>query len=246
MSTGKKNKIAMTTVCIILGIILTIQFKSVEELDSTILSTQRSQQIAIEYKKLKDENKKILKEMDNLQRKVSQYENGEANKDIFLENLYKDMQKYKMLSGYEDVIGEGVILKIDEPPAEIQFGHNKSIIVEHYGFLLEIISLLNAVEAEAISINEQRYTAFTEIVPAGNLLEINGRSFGAPLEIKVIGNSEDIENALRIKGGIIWLMEEGYNLQIHIKQQKDIFIPRYKRVKEFKYSKPGVLNKNNL
>ncbi|AFS78315.1 hypothetical protein DUF881 [Gottschalkia acidurici 9a] len=245
MNNNIKNKIAMTTVCIILGIILTIQFKTVDGLNTNILSTQRSQQIAVEYKKLKNEKEKILKEMELLEKKVSQYEKGEAGKDDFLENLYKDIEKYKMLSGYEDVSGPGVTLQIDEPPAEIQVGDQRNTIVEHYGALLEIISLLNAVEAEAISINDQRYTAFTEIVPAGNLLEINGMSFGTPIVIKVIGDPEDIENALRIKGGIIWLMEEGYNLQIHIKQEKDIFIPKYKKVKEFKNAKPAIVNANN-
>ena len=150
-----------------------------------------------------------------------------------------------MLSGYKDVKGEGVIIEIDNPTVDMQLGDEKNIMVEHYTFLLEIISLLNAVDTEAISINGQRYTSFTEIVPAGNLMEVNGVSFGTPIVIKAIGNSQDIENALKIKGGIIWFMEEGYNLKIKITQKKDITIPKYEKVKNLKYANPIEKSSNN-
>lgn len=245
MKKSNKNKIAITTVCIILGILITIQFRTMDETDTNIVSTQRSQQIAIEYKKLKIEKEKIKKEMNKLEEKVSQYEQNKTDKDPLLENLYKDIEKYKMLGGYTDVKGEGVIIEIDNPPVDMQLGDEKNIMVDHYTFLLETISLLNAVDTEAISINEQRYTSFTEIVPAGNLLEVNGVSFGTPIVIKAIGNSQDIENALRIKGGIIWFMEEGYNLKIKITQKKDITIPKYEKVKNLKYASPIEKSTNN-
>ena len=238
MKTITKSKIAITSVCFILGTMLSIQFRSIDEVDTNIISTQRSKQIAIEYKKLKTENNKIKKEMNKLERKVSQYEKDGSNKDPLLENLYEDIEKYKVLSGYKDVIGSGVVIEIDNPPADIQIGEGENVMVDHYTFLLEIISLLNAVDTEAISINNQRYTAFTEIVPAGNLLEINGTSFATPIVINAIGNSEDMENALRIKGGIIWLMEEAYNLRVNIYQKSDIMIPKYEKVKNFKHANP--------
>lgn len=245
MNNSIKNKIAMTTVCVLLGVIVTIQFKTLDDIDTNVISTQKSKEIAIEYKKLKTEREKIIKEMNKLEKKVSQYEKAEVEKDPLLENLYKDIEKYKMLSGYKDVKGEGVVIQIDNPQADVQIGSEKNILIDNYSFLLEIISLLNAVETEAIAINDQRYTSFTEIVPAGELLEINGVSFGVPIVIKTIGDPEDIENALRIKGGIIWLMEEGYNLKIKIDKEKDITIPKYERVKEFKYSTPVETNSNN-
>lgn len=245
MKTITKSKIAITSVCIILGTMLTTQFRSIDEVDTNIVSTQRSKQIAIEYKKLKTEKEKIVKEMDKLEKKVSQYEKDGSNKDPLLENLYEDIEKYKMLSGYKDVLGQGVVIEIDNPPADIQLGDGENIMVDHYTFLLEIISLLNAVDTEAISINNQRYTAFTEIVPAGNLLEINGTSFATPIVINAVGNAEDMENALRIKGGIIWLMEEAYNLRVNIYQKKDIIIPKYEKVKNFKYAQPIDQGSNN-
>ena len=62
-----------------------------------------------------------------------------------------------------------------------------------------MISVLNAADAEAISINDQRYTSHTEIVRAGNHIEINGVSTNSPIIIKAIGNADTLESALAIR-----------------------------------------------
>lgn len=234
-----KSSIIITLVCIILGIILAIQLKSVESnIGSSIIPTQRAQQLAIDYKKIQDERDRLRNELDNLESKLKQYEKGEAEKDVYLENLYKDIEKYRVLSGYEGLQGPGIVIEINDPPMEVLYGEDSSAIVDNYEFLLQIISIINATEAEAISINEQRYTSFTEIVPAAKHLEVNGVSLGPPFVIKAIGKPDDLENALRIKRGIIWRMENLLNLDIHIKQEQNIVIPKYRKIKEFRYAKP--------
>ncbi|SDY44268.1 Uncharacterized conserved protein YlxW, UPF0749 family [Proteiniborus ethanoligenes] len=234
-----KSNILIILVCIILGVILAIQLKSVENnIGSSTIPTQRAQQLAIDYKKIQDERDRIRNELDNLEAKLKQYEKGEAEKDVYLENLYKDIEKYRVLAGYESVQGPGIVIEINDPPMEVLYGEDSSAIVDNYEFLLQIISVINATEAEAISINEQRYTSFTEIVPAAKHLEINGVSFGPPFVIKAIGKPDDLENALRIKRGIIWRMENLLNLDIHIKQEQNIVIPKYRKIKEFRYAKP--------
>jgi len=234
-----KSKVAIVLVCTILGMILAVQFKTVENtIGSGTITTQRAQQLAIDYKRLQDERDSLRNELDNLEAKLKQYEKGEAEKDVYVENLYRDIEKFRTLAGYEDVQGPGIIIEINDPPAEVVIGGESSIIVDNYDFILQIISVLNATEAEAISINEQRYTSFTEIVPAAGHLEINGVSYGPPFVIKAIGKPDDLENSLRIKHGLIWRMENLLNLDIHIKQEQNIVIPKYRKIKEFRYAKP--------
>lgn len=234
-----KSKIAFALVCLMLGIIIAIQFKTVNEtVGNGILPTKSAQQLALELKKLKDEKEKLLEELNSLESKVKQYEKNAAEENVYIKNLMKELQKYRMFGGYEPVKGPGIIVIVNDPPIEVQFGDDTSIIVNNYDFLLEIISNLNAAGAEAISVNEQRYTAFTEIVPAGNHLEINGVSYGPPFIIKAIGEPKILESALRLKGGVIWYMENLFNLDVQIKEEKNIEIPRYTRINEFKYAKP--------
>ncbi|MFA5523570.1 MAG: DUF881 domain-containing protein [Tissierellales bacterium] len=234
-----KSKIAIVLVCILLGLILAVQFKTVENnLGTGVIPTQRAQQLAIDYKRIQDERDRLRNELDNVESKLKQYEKGEVEKDVYLENLYKDIEKYRNLAGYEDVKGPGITIEINDPPVEIIFGGASSAIVDNYEYILQIIGVLNATEAEAISINDQRYTSFTEIVIAAGHLEINGVSCGPPFIIKAIGKADDLENSLRIKHGLIWRMENMLNLDIHIKQEQSIIIPKYKKIKEFRYAKP--------
>ena len=104
-------------------------------------------------------------------------------------------------------------------------------------FILQIVSILNAAGAEAVSINDQRYTAFTEIERAGNHIEINGVSNSSPIIIKSIGNPDTLESALAIKRGIVWTLRS-YDYIVHLTQDKNISIPRYRKVKDFIYAVP--------
>lgn len=232
-----KGKISIILVSLFLGIILAIQFKTVSKtVGDDVLPTQRSQQLANELKKVQDEKEVLEKELEDIENKIKKYEKGEADKSVYAESLYKDLEKYRMLAGYLDVEGPGIVLEINDPPMDVQFGEEYSI-VDHLDLILQIVSILNSSEAEAISINDQRYTAYTEIVRAGDHIEINGVSIGAPIEIKAIGDPDLLESALSFKYGVIWYLES-YDYLVQIKKEKNISIPKYRKVQEFIYAQP--------
>ncbi|HHV38793.1 MAG TPA: DUF881 domain-containing protein [Tepidimicrobium sp.] len=231
------SKIAITTISLFLGIILSIQLKTVSKtIGDGVLPTQRAQQLAIELKKVQEERDVAAKALDEAEDKISQYEKGEADNNVYVENLYKDLEKYRMLAGYTDLEGPGVVLEIQDPPADIQFGDGYSII-DDLDLILQTISVLNAAEAEAISINDQRYTTFTEIERAGDLIEVNGVTISTPIVIKAIGDPQKLESALALKRGIVWTLEY-YDYIVHLSKEKKVEIPKYRKLMEFVYSKP--------
>lgn len=232
------GRLAITIVSLFLGIILAIQFKTVSKsLGEGVLPTQRAQQLALELKKTQEARDSAVKALDEVESKIKQYEKGEADNNVYAENLYKDLEKYRMLAGYIDLEGPGVTLEIQDPPADVQFGIEYSI-ADDLDLILQIISVLNAAEAEAISINDQRYTAFTEIEKAGNYgIEINGVSIGSPIVIKAIGNPSTLESALALKRGIVWTLEQ-YDYIVHLTQEKNVEIPKYRKLIEFIYAEP--------
>ncbi|MCR2042889.1 DUF881 domain-containing protein [Anaerosalibacter massiliensis] len=239
-----EGRVAIALVCVFLGVILAIQFKTVSQTIGTgVLPTQKSQQLAIELKKIQEERDGLRKEIDDIEEKISQYEKGESEKNVYTENLYKDLEKYRMFAGYADLKGPGVVLEINDPPMDVQLGEESSII-DDYDIILQIISVLNASEAEAISINDQRYTAYTEVVRAGNHIEVNGVSVGAPIVIKAIGDPSLLESSLIFKGGILWYLENYSDYIVQLKQEKNIEIPKYRKTQEFTYAKPKVDSAN--
>ena len=233
----KREKLAIIGVSLVLGLILSVQFKTINEtVGNGVLPTQRAQELANEVAKLKSEKDLLTKQLEELENKVEQYEKEGISHDTYAENLYKDAMKYRMLAGYTDVHGPGIILEINDPPIDPQISDSYGI-VDELDLLLQVISILNAADAEAISINDQRYTSFTEIVRAGNHIEINGVSTGAPIVIKAIGDPDTLESALNIKWGIVWQLRN-YDYVVNLTQNQDIKIERYRKAKEFIYAKP--------
>ena len=232
-----RGKIAIVLVSILLGIILAIQFKTVNQtVGEGVLPTQRAQQLAIELKKVQEERDALIKALDEAENKINQYERREADTDVYVENLYKDLEKYRILAGYMDLEGPGIILEINDRPVDVHYGVEYSI-VDDIDLILQTISVLNAAQAEAISINDQRYTAFTEIVRAADHIEVNGVSINSPIVIKAIGDPETLESALSIKRGIVWTLRY-YNYDVNLIKDNNIKIPKYRRLVEFVYSKP--------
>lgn len=232
-----KESIALILVSVFLGIILTIQFKTVNKTvgDGT-LPVQRAQQLAMELKKAQSDREAQINRIEELETKIKQYEKGEVDKSIYAENLYNDTMKYRMLAGYSELEGPGIIMEINDPIGDLQYGVGYSIIGE-LELILQIISVLNAADAEAISINDQRYTAFTEIEKAGNHIEINGVSTNTPIVIKAIGNSQTLESALTLKGGIVQEIRD-WDYLVQINQEVNVTIPKYRRFKEFIFASP--------
>ncbi len=238
----KKAEIAsLILVSVILGLILSIQFKTVNKsVGEGVLPTQRAQELAADLKKVKKERDVQINRIAELESEIEKYEKNEIDKGSYAETLYKDTIKYRMLAGYVDLQGPGIILEINDPPSDMEYSTGYGV-VDQLDLILQIISILNAADAEAISINDQRYTSFTEIVRAGDHIEINGASTNSPLVIKAIGNPNTLESALAIKRGIVWQLKS-YNYMVYLTQDKEIIVPKYRNIKEFKYSEPSEEN----
>lgn len=232
------SKTSIAIVCIILGIIVSIQYKTVNEVVGPgYLPNQKNKELAQELNRLQEQKKSLMNELNNLENKVKKYENEASEESDYVKELSKELLKYRMFAGYEAVEGPGIVITIDDPDYDTIYGNNMSQLVENHGLLLDIISYLNVTGAEAISINGLRYTSFSEILVAGNHLNFNNKPIGVPVEIKAIGPAQDLESSLRITGGIIDLMES-YDFRIKIVQKDNITIPRYTEIKEFRYAEP--------
>lgn len=239
----KKGKLSITIISVLLGIILAIQFKTVKEtVGSDVLPTQRAQQLSIDLKKAQEDKEFALDALDRAELKIKQYEEDKANNSAYAENIYKDLEKYRMLSGYTDVMGPGIKIEISEPSMDKKYEIEQSI-VDDLDLILQTISVLNAADAEAISINEQRYTSFTEIERAGDHIEVNGVSVGSPITIEAIGDPETLESALSLKRGIVWTLEY-YDYNVKLKKDKELKIPKYRKIFEFNYAKPIEMEDN--
>lgn len=231
--------VGLLALCI--GLVISIQISTTQGSDvGGLVPASKLKVYERELTKVRGEKEDALSELNKIEARMNDIEKNKANEDFFLKGIVTDLEKYKMSSGVVDVKGPGVIINIDDPlPAE-GFVEQGSVIMDNYELLLRLVNKLKDAGAEAISINEQRIVATTEISLAGSNVNINGVPTAPPYAIKAIGNPDTIESAITIKYGIVYEMrnKEQYGLRVDIKKKNEITVPRYSEVLKFRYAKP--------
>lgn len=242
MTDNKKRRISGFILVFILtmaiGFLIVLQIKTTAQTGSYaggMISLAQAQASAAELNQVKEEKESLLKELNELEAKVKEYESEATNEDTVLQEKQQEIERYKMAAGVTDVTGKGVVVKIDDP--EVQPGvAQDSVITYNYELLLVLVNKIREAGGEAISINDQRITAYTEISLAGNNININGVPTAPPYEVKAIGNPSTLESTLSIRYGILYSMQNEYGLKVTLTQEEKVDIPRYSGVITFDYA----------
>ncbi|NLK71546.1 MAG: DUF881 domain-containing protein [Clostridiales bacterium] len=234
------GQIVIGILALIIGLSISIQIGALDGdvIEGGLVPIQKAQSLAQELQKIRNEKEILVEEVTSLEAKIKEIEEAESKDDILLQSLISELDKYKMISGMKEVKGPGIIITIDDPPAEDVNYSDVSVIMYNYELLLSLLNKLNDAGAEAISINGQRIVAITEISLAGSNVNINSVPTAPPFEIKAIGNPETLDSTLNIRFGIIDKMRNRYSLQVKIQKSDEVVIPRYNEIVKFRYAVP--------
>lgn len=220
----KQGQVAIALVCVVLGIMLAVQFRTTEDIRSSI-----------PYQRVEDLSQRLIqteKERDALQKQV--YDLRQASG---LEGAAKEAEMIRMGAGVVQLAGSGVIVTIDDSKRSVKPGENPNLYLIHDDDILKVINELWAAGAEAVCINEQRLIASSEIRCAGPTLSVNNVRYSPPYEIRAIGEPQTLENALKMRGGVVETLQF-WGIQVSIKKQEIVNIPAYKGTFRFEYAKP--------
>lgn len=206
---------------VVLGVLLSIQFKTVDLQNKGLNTLEKGEQLTRELNSLKEKEIKLQQDIEEVKDTIASYKNEGDN--IKEKNIAKEIAKYEKLAGYTNVEGSGVEVKISNGNENIS---NNNMTYD-FDMLLSIINKLNSAKAEAISINGQRIVNETYIDVEGDEIKINDVSIKLPFIIKVIGDKETLEAALKIKYGIVWELEKYYGLKVEIEKKDNVKIDKY-------------------
>lgn len=221
----KQGQAAIAFVCVVLGFMLAVQFKTTQDI-----------RLTIPFQRVEDLSQRLSqteKERDSLQDEVKKLKES-TNKQ---EALSKDIENIKMGAGVLAMQGPGISIVIDDSKKQSKTGENLNLYLIHDDDILKVINELRAAGAEGISINEQRLIATSEIRCAGPTLSVNNTRYSPPYEIKAIGDSQTLENALKMRGGVVETLQF-WGIQITIKTENNVILPAYKSQFRFEHSKP--------
>lgn len=222
-------------ISLILGIICMTQIHTSNDILGNETPQDKAGKLNSEFAELTLQKNELKEELEVLKQAAKENEELFDAKEAELERITKELNKQQILSGYYDVKGPGTIITIDSEP------NSYVSLASSHQYILALISYLNNAGVEAISINGQRYTNYTEIVPVLDHINVNGVAMVLPLEIKAIGNSRTIDASLNFVGGIVsQLGQIGYTIETA--NSTEVFINRYDGEKEFKYAVPIIID----
>lgn len=233
---SKKQQLVIGFVCIILGLMISFQFKSTSSTKMKY-SYKRMDELINEVENLKKQRDDLTIKVQEYQKKVDEIEKAASSENEIANQMKKEIDSLRFLSGLTDVEGPGIIMTLT-PSNDVK---NTDTSMIYSTDLLDIVNELNAAGAEAISINEQRYVGRTQIKEAGVAIKINDEKFSPiePFTIKAIGDPKILEGAFKMPGGIKDKLEELAGINVKITKSDNIKILKYNKNLDFKYLKTG-------
>lgn len=220
--------LSIVLITFILGTMLALQFRTTRYIEQGI-PMDRAQELQVELSKIIKDNRKLDNEIEDLGYKLEQAQKGHLQAQ---EALHDELIKSKISAGLVPVLGSGIEVILDNPPAQTRKG---SISIIRDGDLLRVVNELKGAGAEAISINGQRLISISEIRQAGAFININLERIEAPFIILAIGNPEKLKSSLDISGGLVDYFGD-LGIVVKMKTSEKVVIPRYQGTLQYKYA----------
>ncbi|BBB93257.1 MAG TPA: DUF881 domain-containing protein [Methylomusa anaerophila] len=220
----KQGQISIALVCVVLGVMLAVQFRTTQDIRSSI-PFQRIEDLSQRLSQTEKERDVLVKQVEELK------------KSSGLQAVSREMETVKMGAGVVAVEGPGIIVTIDDSKRPSKPGENPNLYLIHDDDILKVINEMWAAGAEAISINEQRLIANSEIRCAGPTLSVNNTRYSPPYELRAIGDPQTLENALKMRGGVVETLQF-WGIQVAIKKQEIVRVPAFKGAFRFEFAKP--------
>lgn len=226
MTKSKGWYISLTIVFIVLGFLLSTQFKTQQKV-LTALDTQRKEDLITVWKNLDEKNRMLQEEIQNLDAAYRELLAQSEEETSALRTMTDDINKLRLISGITPVTGPGITVTItgDAPL-----------------YFLDLVDLVNelwATGAEAISINDHRVTLQTSIAEDSDsfsfYITVDGEKLLFPIIVKAIGDPHTLEKGLTFTGGLIDIWKTQFNIHPEVQQRQEINIPAVKSIKPWIY-----------
>ena len=217
--------------CFALVLVMTMQFKIVNEADITSIENMRESELSTELANWKTRYDEVNQQYEETLSMIEEYKNNKESNEETSNLMNSELEQINMSLGKTDVEGEGIIIIINETDDE----EVENITSDD---LLVIVNALKLAGAEAISINDQRIINMSDIVyiDAASVIRVNGERILAPYTIKAIGNSSYLESSLVGNGGAVDDMRKKEQ-DVTIQKENNVKISKYNGDIETKYMK---------
>ena len=168
----------------------------------------------------KERNKELSDEIGVKQEGIRSLENTFSTKEEAHADLVEEAKDLRLLLGVIPATGPGIKVTLKDAEYDPTL-HNPNDYIVHESHIFTVVNELRISGAQGISINGQRITANSFIKCTGPVITVDGKTFPAPFVIEAIGETDVLDSALHLKGGVIdWLIQD--NIVVNTEKMKDV------------------------
>jgi uncharacterized protein YlxW (UPF0749 family) len=194
---------------VLMGGLFAFQSKSVSQAN---IYYNRESRISIfkEIQIVKKSNQNLNEQVNELEKELV----ASSDREMALNNIKKEIEKYQVLSGLLPAKGEGIKIEISGELEALWF--------------TDLANELFSAEAEAISINGIRLNPSNlgfDTMPNGQIL-FGGEILTAPFHFEVIGDAKTLASSINQSGGILGRIQSYKpEYQINVSEAKELLLP---------------------
>lgn len=232
-----------SAVLLVLGVFLAVQLQTKPAV-ATAAGMDSSRQIgATTIHRLEEEQTSLKRQIAQLRVQIQEQEQAAALRRTNVGDLPAVVEAERVAAGLVALKGAGLKLVTDDTtlktiaPTE---DANRYIIHEYE--LRDIVNVLWAAGAEAISINDERLVTNSSIYCVGTTILVNNTRMSPPYEIRAIGDVVALEDTLG-DANVLRSFKESvtrHNLVFSVSRQRELTVPAYSGGFNRRYAAPGA------
>ncbi len=164
MKINAMRSIAFTLICMVLGVLIALQMKNVNADNVTEQRLENLYNNLVDYSK---KNEELSKRNAELFSYIELLEQDYASGNAYIESIIKERERAAVFAGLREVSNFGLTIRISCPPD----------VMVRDSVLRQFVNELRALGAQAISINDERMVAMSEIRASNQDIIINGKNY---------------------------------------------------------------------
>jgi uncharacterized protein YlxW (UPF0749 family) len=220
-----RSEVLIALLAGLLGFALVVQVRTTQK--SSGLASARQEDLVQLLDGLTARSQRLQEEIAELQAARDQLSSGTDRDAAALEQARRRADALAILAGSAPARGPGLVIVIDDP------GHAVRAEV-----LLDALQELRDAGAEAMMINSLRIGASSYVRDVEGGIELDGTQLKQPYTFTVVGESSTMDQALRIPGGVVDVVEDT-GARITIRTSTALVIDALRPVSTPRYARPA-------
>ncbi len=218
----KRQKRQKQALCLLISVLLglTVAFQ-IRSSNTALSDSQDLVELQNNVKSYAEKNNELNQRNRSLYEEIERLRSSQLEGDSAYKEILAERNRYATFAG---------LTKVENSGLTVTMGMTGQALITD-AMIRIVVNELNAVGAQAISINEQRKVATTEIRSTGDKIIINGVSFprNEDFVLKAIIGEDQLDYAVSLleslKKSLIDTLETGDNLTMTIRREENVEIP---------------------